>query len=225
MKHDITLPLAKAFINRAATLGYDVQTVGSKDDPDLCMIVYKNKQELCRFELSGEMRYYRDNPFISERKELHNLLLDMKQAHDLFADAPPLAATGIKGFRLISSFENTVLAAKMTEDNEVRFNTWEYTFDRTAVTMGHYYETNYAGAKKDFTLRAGLVDESQFFTKEELQTMYVAAVYRGRNDDSLRYDDEKALGQVLEKIGNLIPDDLPSQSADQTQVQDFDMEV
>lgn len=205
MKLDITLPLTKAFINRAAHLGYRVQTASSKVDPDLCMIAYKGLRELCKFELSGQMRYYSNNPLVHERKELHHLLLEIKQAHDLYARAKTLDFDGVTDFHLISEFGDYLLAAKLGKDNEVRFSTWSYDNDRRSVTLGHYYETNYEGAKKDFALRAGLVDENQFFNEDELKVLYAAAVYRGRNDDSLHNEDEKALQSVMDKLEYNLP--------------------
>lgn len=205
MKHDITLSLAKAFINRAASLGYDVKMSDASNDPKLCLDVFREGEVICQFEMSGAMRYYPDNPLVNERKELHHLLLDMKHAHDLYAEAPSFDAVEVEGFRLISAFGSTVLAAKLSADNEVRFVTWEYTYDRTAVTLGHYFETNYEGAKKDFALRAGLLDENQLFNEDEIKTLYTAAVFRGRNDDSLCYDDEKALQAVMDKLEENLP--------------------
>ena len=143
---------------------------------------------------------------VTEREELHSLLLDMKQAHDLYADAAPLELAEIRDYRLISQFGDALLAAKMTKDHEVRFTTWEYTYDHTGVTWGHYYETNYEGAKRDFALRAGLIDENQLFTKEELVALHDACVFRGRNDDEISYEDEKKLQAVMEKVEENIPD-------------------
>lgn len=209
MKHDITPPLAAAFIRRAAALGYDARTVDSESDPDLCLTAFLGNKEVCNFELSGGMRYYPDNPLITERKQLHALLLDMKQTHDLYAGAKPLTVGGIDkkdSFRLISEFGDALLAARMGKDNEVRFTTWQYDYDRTGVHWGHYYETNYEGAKLDFAVRAGLIDMGQLFTKDELVALHDACVFRGRNDDEISYEDDKKLQAVIEKVEDNIPD-------------------
>lgn len=208
MKHNISLPLAKAFIHRAAALGYEVKMADAQHDPKLCMTAYLGQQEICNFEMSGAARYYPDNPLVQERRQLQALLMDMKQAHDLYADAKPLDIDGVREFRLISEFDNAVLAAKMSKDDEVRFTTWQYTYDRTGVTMGHYYETNYEGAKKDFALRAGLVQEQQFFTTEELTVLHDACIFRGQNDDTITFDDEQKLNAVMEKVEDNLPQPL-----------------
>lgn len=209
MNHDISPELTAAFTKRAAALGFDVRTAFANSDKELCLIAYQGQTEVCQFVLSGGMRYFPDNPLIAERKQLHALLLDMKQAHDLYADAKPLAVGEIDkedGFRLISEFGNALLAAKLGEDNEVRFTTWQYDYDREGVHWGHYYETNYAGAKQDFAVRAGLVDERRIFTKDELVALHDACVFRGRNDDEISYEDDKKLQAVMEKVEDNIPD-------------------
>lgn len=209
MNHDISPELTAAFTKRAAALGFEIRTAFANSDKELCLIAYQGQTEVCQFELSGGMRYFPDNPLIAERKQLHALLLDMKQAHDLYADAKPFEVEGIDkedGFRLISEFGDTLIAAKLGRDNEVRFTTWQYDYDRKGVHWGHYYETNYEGAKQDFAIRAGLVDERRIFTKDELVALHDACVFRGRNDDEISYEDDKKLQAVMEKVEDNIPD-------------------
>ena len=116
MKHDISPELAAAFTKRAAALGFEIRTAFANSDKKLCLIAYQGQTEVCQFELYGGMRYFPDNPLVVERKQLNALLLDMKQAHDLYADARPFVLRGIHkedGYRLISEFGDTVLAARM----------------------------------------------------------------------------------------------------------------
>lgn len=204
MNHEITLSLIRAFSRRAANLGYDVRVANADSSKKQCLIAYKGQQEICVFDLSGGMRYLPGNPLKQERKQLHSLLLDMKQAHDLYGDAKPLPVKDNHGYRLISSFGDALLAAKMTDD-EVRFTTWEYDYDRTGLYQGHYYETNYEGAKLDFALRAGLIREKQLFSVEELTALYHACIFRGQKDGEITYDEEKALNAVMEKVEDNLP--------------------
>ena len=150
MRHDITPALAGAFIRRASSLGYEVRKMEGEDNQTLCLAAFLGEQKICSFEHSGAMRFSKDNPLEKERQELHSLLLSMKQAHDLYTDAPPLKLDGLEKFHLVASFGDCLLAARMDKSGEVRFVTWEYTYDHTGVTTGHYYETDYEGAKQDF---------------------------------------------------------------------------
>lgn len=223
MKHNITPELAAAFIKRAAVWGFTVRQEENAQDEYLLFTASKHGTEVCQFEKSGAMRHYPDNPLITEREQLHNLLLEMKRAHDLYNDAKPLTCDGVTDFRLVSEFGDYLLAAKLGKDNEVRFATWSYTFDRTGVIWGHYHETDYEDAVKDFALRAGLVDKNQLFTEEELVILHDSCVFRGRNDDDITFDDERKLEAVMEKVESNIPNRIFDHEQEHDHGQDMEV--
>ncbi len=206
MRHDITPALVGAFIRRAFSLGYEVRKMEGEDNQKLCLAAFLGEQRICSFEHSGAMRFSKDNPLERERQELHSLLLSMKQAHDLYADAPPLKLDGLEKFHLVASFGDCLLAARMDKSGEVRFVTWEYTYDHTGVTTGHYYETDYEGAKQDFATRARLIPKSRIFSKEEMEALHYACVFCGREDGTLTFEDEKRLREVMEKLEENLPE-------------------
>ena len=217
MKHDITPELAELFLKKAAAMGYSIRKEAEEHDPKLLLTAYKGQEEICRFEKTGAMRFWRDSPFVEERKELHSLLLDLKERNDLYLNAKPLDCEGVRDFRLISEFGNHLLAAKQSKDNEIRFVTWQYDYDRTGVTLGHYYETNYEGALKDFTVRSGLIDENQLFSAEEMAVLYASCIFRGRHDDDLTFESEQELHTVIEKLESNLPQQSIAQEAAQEQ--------
>lgn len=213
MRHDITPELAGAFIRRAAVLGYEVRRL--TDDPKLCLSALWDGQEICRFEKGGGMRYFEQEPHGRQRRELHCLLLSMKEAHDLYRDARPLKADGVEGFRIISEYGDVVLAARMNKYDEVRFVTWDYSYDHTGVTMGHYFETNYEGAKKDFAIRAGLIPQSQVFAEEELKILYAACVFLGEHGGEMTFSEEKKLMELVEKLEDSLPEQMTEAALEQ----------
>ena len=217
MKHDITMELAELFERKAAAMGFSVRREAEEHDPKLLFTVFRGQEEICKFEQNGSMRFWLDSPFVEERKELHSLLLDLKGRYDLYLNAKPLVCESVRDFRLISEFGNHLLAAKQSKDNEIRFVTWEYTYDRTGVTFGHYYETNYQGALKDFTVRSGLIDENQFFTAEELAILHQSCVFRGQHDEELTFNGEQQLHTVIEKLESNLPQQSMAQEAVQEQ--------
>ena len=198
-------------------MGYSIRKEAEEHDPKLLLTAYKGQEEICRFEKTGAMRFWRDSPFVEERKELHSLLLDLKERNDLYLNAKPLDCEGVRDFRLISEFGNHLLAAKQSKDNEIRFVTWQYDYDRTGVTLGHYYETNYEGALKDFTVRSGLIDENQLFSAEEIAVLYASCIFRGRHDDDLTFESEQELHTVIEKLESNLPQQSTAQEALQEQ--------
>ncbi len=218
MKHDITPELEELFARKVESMGYSViRERADAHDSKLLFIAFKGGDEICRFEKNGSMRFWRDSPFVEERNGLHSLLLDLKGRYDLYLNAKPLDCESVRDFRLISEFGNHLLAAKQSKDNEIRFVTWQYDYDRTGVTLGHYYETNYQGALKDFTVRSGLIDENQLFTTEEMAVLYASCVFRGRHDDDLTFESEQELHTVIEKLESGLPQQSIAQEAVQEQ--------
>ena len=217
MKHDISPELAELFKKKASVLGYSVCEEAAEHDPQLLLSAFRDQEEICKFEKTGAMRYFKDSPVVAERKELHNLLLDLKERYDLYLNAKPLDCEGVRDFRLISEFGNHLLAAKQSNDNEIRFVTWQYDYDRSGVTLGHYYETNYEGALKDFTVRSGLLDENQLFSEDEMAVLYASCVFRGRHDDDLIFDSERKLQDVIEKLEGNLPQEVVTQQTVQEQ--------
>lgn len=213
MKHDISPELAELFKKKASVLGYSVREEAAEHDPQLLLSAFRNQEEICKFEKTGAMRFRRDSPFVTERKELHNLLLDLKERYYLYLNAKPLDCEGVRDFRLISEFGNHLLAAKQSKDNEIRFVTWQYDYDRTGVNLGHYYETNYQGALGDFTVRSGLLDENRLFSEDEMAVLYASCVFRGRHDDDLTFESEKELQAVIEKLESNLPQQSMAQEA------------
>jgi len=217
LKHDISPELAELFKKKASAMGYSIREEAAEHDPQLLLSAFQNQEEICKFEKTGAMRFRRDSPFVEERKELHSLLLDLKERYDLYLNAKPLDCEGVRDFRLISEFGNYLLAAKQSKDNEIRFVTWQYDYDRSGVTLGHYYETNYEGALKDFTVRSGLLDENQLFTEEEMAVLYQSCVFRGKHDDDLTFDSERKLQDVIEKLEGNLPQEVVTQQTVQEQ--------
>lgn len=223
MNHNITPELAAAFTKRAAALGFIIRQGGNAQNEEVLLTAYRYGNEVCQFEKGGAQWYYSNSPLENERIQLSKLMAEMKQAHDLYAEARPLALAGVENFRNISDFGNYLLAAKLGTDNEVRFTTWQYDYDRTGVTLGHYYETNYQGAVQDLALRASLIDEKQLFTEEELVILHDSCVFRGKNDDDITFDDERKLEAVMEKVESNIPNRIFDHEQEHDHGQDMEV--
>ena len=69
------------------------------------------------------------------------------------------------------NFGSAVLAGLPTECG-VQFVTWEWDFDREGVHHGHYFQDDYDAAKRDFTVRGGLVQKDALFEPEQLAEIY-----------------------------------------------------
>ena len=82
----------------------------------------------------------------------------VKEYMRIFERAPALKAVGLEDtYKVLADFGDAVLAGQLGKKG-ARFVTWEWDFDRQGVHAGHYFMENYEAAKKDFAVRAGLVE-------------------------------------------------------------------
>ena len=121
--------------------------------------------------------------------------------------APRLKASGLHGdYRILADFSDAVLAGHPTERG-VQFVTWEWDFDREGVHHGHYFQDDYEAAKRDFTVRSGLVQKDALFEPEQLAEIYHALSFVREQDESLSFGRDQELKELMEQVGGLLPAD------------------
>ena len=121
--------------------------------------------------------------------------------------APRLKASGLDGdYRVLADFSSAVLAGHPTERG-VQFVTWEWDFDREGVHHGHYFQGDYEAAKRDFTVRSGLVPKDALFEPEQLAEIYRALRFVREQDESLSFGRDRELAELMEQVGGLLPTD------------------
>lgn len=126
-------------------------------------------------------------------------------------NAPLLHASELReDFHLPADFGSAALAGQERENNQgYQFVTWIWSYDRTGVSHGHYYEDDFQSAKQDFAVHSSLISKAQLFTPEELTELYRAADHfleAGPEPDSGQL---KAIQEARTKIEYTVPD-LPS---------------
>lgn len=125
--------------------------------------------------------------------------------------APRLKASGLDGdYRILADFGDAVLAGHPTEQG-IQFVTWEWDFDREGVHHGHYFQDDYDAAKRDFTVRGGLVPKDALFEPEQLAEIYRALAFVREQDETLSCGRDQELAELLEQVGGLLPADAPRQ--------------
>ena len=165
---------------------------------------------LCRISETGSVRY-RDADIGSMEREvaLHEVTQTAETVSEymkLMDAAPLLKAQGLdETYRLLADFNGVVLAGHSSRLG-VQFVTWDWDYERTGVSQGHYMSNHYEAAKKDFAVRSGLVREQQLFSPEHLMEIYRCVQDTLDHPYNLTYDREKCLGKIQEQITNLVPD-------------------
>ena len=129
----------------------------------------------------------------------------VKEYMRIFERAPTLKVVGLDDtYKVLADFGDAVLAGRSCKTG-AKFVTWEWDFDRQGVHAGHYFMENYAAAKKDFAVRAGLINEQRLFSDEQLAVIRNACAFALEDDATLSYAEEKQLQSVQEQIELLLP--------------------
>lgn len=175
--------------------------------------VLKDGEPAFRVESGGFLSFMLGDPERSGTDELYHQVASVAaEVHEYLTvmdNAPLLVADSLdEEYKLLADFNGYVLAGRQTENNYgCKFVTWQWNYNRTGVTLGHYFIDDYAAAKQDFAIRTGLIQKEKLFTPEQLTAMYrrMDNVLEG-TDDNLTYEEEKALQSMKEKIEDLVPD-------------------
>lgn len=98
-------------------------------------------------------------------------------------NTPLLRARGLDNkFHLLADFGGAVLAGRERGTGRgYEFVTWIWDYERVGVSHGHYYEDDFAGAKRDFAVRSGLIPKASLFSNEELTEIYQCVVVTHMN--------------------------------------------
>ena len=173
------------------------------------------KGRLCRVSSKGSVLYRQENvDSVRAQDALQSVIDTAKTTSEYMAileTAPRLKAGGLTGdYRVLADFSSAVLAGHPTERG-VQFVTWEWDFDREGVHHGHYFQDDYDAAKRDFTVRSGLVQKDALFEPEQLAQIYHALSFVREQDESLSFGRDQELKELMEQVGGLLPADAPRQ--------------
>ena len=171
------------------------------------------KGRLCRISGKGSVLYRQENmDSIRAQDALQSVIDTAKTTSEYMAileTATLLKAGGLTGdYRVLADFSSAVLAGHPTERG-VQFVTWEWDFDREGVHHGHYFQQDYDAAKRDFTLRSGLVQKDALFEPEQLAQIYHALSFVREQDETLSFGRDQELAELMDQVGGLLPPNVP----------------
>ena len=169
------------------------------------------KGRLCRITGRGSVFYRREDADTPQAEDalfrVEDIAAKTLEYMTAMETAPRLKATDLTGdYRILADFGDAVLAGHPTERG-VQFVTWEWDFDREGVHHGHYFQQDYEAAKRDFTLRSGLVQKDALFEPEQLAEIYRALAFVREQDESLSFGRDQELKELMEQVGGLLPAD------------------
>ena len=179
--------------------------------PEDCQLpILWNDAPLCRITGKGSVLYHQENvDSIRAQDVLQSVIDTAKMTSEymvILEYAPRLKASGLTGdYRILADFGDAVLAGHPTERG-VQFVTWEWDFDRKGVHQGHYFQDDYDAAKRDFTVRGGLVQKDALFEPEQLAQIYHALSFVREQDESLSFGRDRDLAELMEQVGKSLPE-------------------
>ena len=148
----------------------DFETMPAEDQQ---LPVKWNGSDLCRISGKGSVLYHQENVDSIRAQDALQAVIDTAQTTSeymaILEYAPRLKASGLTGdYRILADFGDAVLAGHPTERG-IQFVTWEWDFDREGVYHGHYFQDDYEAAKRDFTVRGGLVQKDALLNRSSLR--------------------------------------------------------
>ena len=169
------------------------------------------KGRLCRITGRGSVFYRREDADTPQAEDalfrVEDIAAKTLEYMTAMETAPRLKATDLTGdYRILADFGDAVLAGHPTERG-VQFVTWEWDFDRKGVHHGHYFQQDYDAAKRDFTVRGGLVPKDALFEPEQLAQIYHALSFVREQDETLSFGRDQELAELMEQVGGLLPAD------------------
>ena len=169
------------------------------------------KGRLCRISGKGRVLYRQECVDVPGAQDALQAVIDTaKMTSEYMAIleyAPQLKATDLTGdYRILADFGDAVLAGHPTERG-VQFVTGGWDFDREGVHHGHYFQDDYEAAKRDFTVRSGLVQKDALFEPEQLAEIYHALSFVREQDETLSFGRDQELAELMDQVGGLLPAD------------------
>lgn len=172
--------------------------------------VMLSDQTLCEVGKIGGITYRNENVATIERlaskDRAYGIVRTVAEYMRQMEQASPLAVDDLKGrYKVLADFNGTVLAGAFSKHG-VEFVTWDWDYDRSGVTQGHYFGDNYKGAQEDFTTRSGLIPQHRIFGDEQLVEIYRCCADTLDAGFDLTCVQEECIKGIQRQIENGIPD-------------------
>lgn len=172
--------------------------------PDEALVVSKRGIPVAYIQEDGFIVY----PTLDNRedaKPVPAIVSRVWEVERAYQEASTLSIDSVSEYRKLLDYNGVVLAARYDGGGEYTFVSWQYTYDKTAVSLGHYFHKNaYASAKEDFLFRSGLADRSTSFQPDELSVIRENLLYRGIHDTELQKENREDIDRLLHRIDAML---------------------
>lgn len=193
----------KAYFTETAIVlrreGFDVDRTA-----DDLLTVKLNGHPICEVKEIAGITYRQENlisdELVAAKDRVYEIACMTGEYMQQLEHAPPLNICGLGDrYRILADFNGTVLAA-MNSKAGVQFATWDWDFDRSGVSHGHYFTHDYEGVKLDFATRSGLIPQHLLFSNQQLIEMYRCCADALNYGLDLSSDQEEIIRGIQEQI-------------------------
>ena len=157
----------------------------------------------------GFMRYRDKDLTNPEARAVFTHLVDeaetVREYVGLYESGPQMKPKDVQGYRRFAEYGNVVLAGMYSPKHGFMFCSWRQSDGGDYLAHGDY-SPDYLSSKENFAIRAGLIDKSKVFTKDESTELFKCAAFARDNCESLTYDQDRGLMELMEKLQEAYPD-------------------
>ncbi len=157
---------------------------------------------------NGFMHYKNQDLTDPETRDVFVRLLDevdtVREYVGLYESAPQMKPRDVRNYRQIAEYGDIVFGAMYSPKHGFMFSSWAQSKDKMSVTLGDY-SPDYLYSKEAFALRANMVDKHKIFTQAEAEELFKCAAFARDNCESLTYEQERGLMELMEKLQTAYP--------------------
>ena len=135
----------------------------------------------------------------------------------LYESGRQMRARDVRNYRKFAEYGDVVFAGMYSQKHGFMFCSWRQSDGGSYVANGDY-SPDYLSSKENFAIRAGLIDKNKLFTQEEAAELFKCAAFARDNCDSLTYEQDRGLMELMEKLQEAYPhlkDNPPSFDEDE----------
>ena len=189
--------------------------------PDEPLEIYRSRRYICSFCPDGTI--YSEKP--SEDLNAVREFWDQYYTNYVWCEyLPKMPYDSVGKYAKFYEAGNAVLGGVILENDQIQYATWEIDHPSKTIRLGHYFVDDFAAAKEDFAIRAGLVDERKLFQKSDMKAVYYSCMYMLVSNGSLTEDQRQRLKTLIYRIEDFegsIPNEIKEEILTQSnEIQD-----
>lgn len=143
-----------------------------------------------------------------ESREVFSHLTDdaetVREYVGLYQSAPQMKPKDVQNYRKLSEYGDVVFAGMYSQKHGFMFCSWRQSDGGRYLAHGDY-SPDYLSSKENYAVRAGLIVKDKIFTQAEAEELFKCAAFARDNCDSLTYEQDRGLMELMEKLQDAYP--------------------